>query len=309
MDRLTAYRAFVRTVDLGSQAAAAAELGVSQTMLGRYIRDLEDQLGTRLLNRTTRRQSLTEAGHAFHARVSSALEDLTAAERSVLDLQTEPRGRLRVNAPTTFGVLYLAGQVAAYCERYPQVKVELVLNDRFVDLVEEGYDLAIRIGRLDRSSLIARRLASARAVVCASPAYLARRGTPLCPADLRGHDCQGYTYASQGDEWTFEGPDGVEAVRVSGTLETNSGTAAVAAAIAGLGIILKPTFMVADALRSGALVRLLPDHAPPTVGIHAVYPHARNLSPKVRAFVDLLAAAFRDAPWDRGLFERESTIG
>lgn len=303
MDRLAAYRAFVRTVDLGSQAAAAAEIGVSQTMLGRYLRELEDHLGTRLLNRTTRRQSLTEAGHAFYARVSSALEDLNAAERSVLDLQTEPRGRLRVNAPVTFGSLFLAREVAAFCERHPQVRVELVLNDRFVDLVEEGYDLAIRIGRLDQSSLIARRLAPCRAVVCASPAYLERRGVPQRPADLAGHDCQSYTYASGGDDWRFEGPGGMETVRISGTLETNSGTAAVEAAIAGLGIIMKPTFMVGEAIRTGRLVRLLPDYQPLTIGIHAVYPHARNLSPKVRSFVDRLADSFRDAPWDKGLFD------
>ncbi|UEM05522.1 LysR family transcriptional regulator [Skermanella rosea] len=305
MDRITALAAFVRTVELGSQAAASEDLGLSRAMVGRHIQQLEDRLGVRLLNRTTRKQSLTEAGLAFFEKCASILDQLSEAERVASELQAEPRGTLRVNGPMSFGSPHLASALAAYCERHPQVRIDLVLNDRQVDLVEEGYDVAIRIARLTDSSLIARRLAPIRIVLCASPDYLGRHGAPRTPQDLAGHNCLLYTYSPTPLDWTLVGPDGVETVvRVTGSLSANNGDALVAAAIAGQGIVRQPTFIVGDALRDGRLVTVLPDHALPQPSAYAVYPHARNLSPKVRSFVDFLAGHFRGVPpWDVGLDE------
>ena len=302
MDRFLELSAFVRTVDHGSQAAAARDLGVTPAMVGRYIRALEDRLGTRLLNRTTATQSLTEAGGAFHAQASMILEQVDAAERAASDRQVRPRGTLRVNAPMSFGVHHLAAAVAAFGERHPAVRVELVLNDRVVDLVDEGYDLAVRIGHLPDSGLIARRLAACRMVVCASPEYLAGRGAPSAPAGLREHNCLLYAYDSAGDSWRFHGPAGEQDVRPSGNLVANNGDALLAAALAGQGVVLQPTFIAHQALRDGRLVPLLPDWQLRTLDIHAVYPSSRHLSPKVRSFVDFLAARFGDpASWDAGL--------
>lgn len=303
MDRVVELSAFVPTVDRGSQAAAARELGVTPAMGGRYVRALEGRLGARLLNRTTATQSLTEAGTAFYARASALLEQLEEAEHAASDRQAEPRGALRVNAPMVFGVRFLAAAVATFCDLHPGVRVELVLNDRVVDLVEEGYDVAVRIGRLADSGLVARRLATCRMVLCAASGYLARHGEPRTPADLHGHNCLLYAYASGGDRtWTFHGQHGDEEARLSGNLVANNGEALLAAALDGQGIILQPTFIVGDALRDGQLVRLLRSWQLQDLDVHAVYPSARHLSPKVRSFVDFLAGRFRDPPpWDAGL--------
>jgi len=302
MDRFVELSAFVRTVDRGSQAAAAREIGVTPAMLGRYIGALEGRLGTRLLNRTTATQSLTEAGAAFYARASAILEQLENADHAASDWQAEPRGTLRVNAPMSFGARHLAAAVSGFCALHADVRVEMILNDRVVDLVEEGYDVAVRIGRLADSGLVARRLATCRLAVCASPDYLARRGAPRTPMDLRVHDCLLYTYASGGDAWRFRGEHGEEEVRLVGSLMANNGDALLAAALAGQGVILQPTFIVGDALRQGRLTRLLPGWQLQDLDVHAVYPSARHLSPKVRGFVDFLAARFRDPPsWDASL--------
>ena len=303
MDRFAQLAAFVRTVDRGSQAAAARELGVTPAMVGRYVRALEDRLGARLLNRTTATQSLTEAGAAFYARAAAVLDGLDEAERAASADQAEPRGVLRVNAPMSFGVRYLAAAVAAFCDRHPGVRVELVLNDRVVDLVEEGYDVAVRIGRLADSGLVARRLARCRLVACAAPAYLARRGEPRTPSDLQTHNVLLYAYASDGGgAWSFLGEHGAVAVTLTGNLVTNNGDALLSAALAGQGVVLQPTFIAGDALRAAQLVRLLPDWRLPDRDVHAAYPSARHLSPKVRSFVDFLAGRFRDPPpWDEGL--------
>ena len=301
MDRFTELSALVRTVDRGSQAAAARELGITPAMVGRYIQGLEDRLGTRLLNRTTARQSLTEAGAAFYARANAILEQLEEADNVASDRQAEPQGTLRVNAPMSFGTRHLAAAVAEFCDRYPGVRVEMVLNDRVVDLIEEGYDVAVRIGRLADSGLVARRLAACRLVVCASPGYLARRGWPSTPADLHAHNCLLYAHAGHGGAWLFHNDDGEEDIRPSGNLVANNGDALLAAAQAGQGIILQPTFIVADALRQGLLTRLLPQWRLADLNAYAVYPSARHLSPKVRSFVDFLAGRYRDPPpWDQG---------
>ncbi len=292
VDRFIELSAFVQTVDRGSQAAAARELDVTPAMVGRYVRALEDRLGARLLNRTTATQSLTEAGAAFYARASAVLEQLDEAEHAASDPQAEPRGLLRISAPMVFGVRYLAEAVAAFCNRHPAVRIDLTLDDRVVGLVEEGHDVAVRIGRLVDSSLIARRLATCRMAACASPGYLARNGgMPATPAALGRLNGLLYTYASiRGGTWTFHGPHGEEQIRLGGTLSANNGDALLAAAIAGQGVIVQPTFIVGDALREGRLVRLLPDYRLADLDVHAVYPSARHLSPKVRSLVDFLVA-------------------
>jgi DNA-binding transcriptional LysR family regulator len=303
MDRFAELTALVRTVDRGSQAAAARELRITPAMVGRYIQALEDRLGVRLLNRTTARQSLTEAGVAFYAQASTILEQLEAAETAASERQAEPRGTLRVNAPMSFGAHHLAAAVAEFCGRNAGVRVEMVLNDRVVDLIEEGYDVAVRIGRLADSGLIARRLSTCRLVVCASPDYLARRGTPRTPPDLLEHNCLLYAYASNGGAWRFHGEGGETEVRLAGDVVVNNGDALLAAALAGQGVILQPTFIVGDALRQRRLVRLLPGWQLADLDVHAVYPTTRHLSPKVRSFVDFLTGRFRDPPpwdWDLG---------
>jgi len=300
MDRFAELAALVRTVDCGSQASAARELRITPAMVGRYIQALENRLGVRLLNRTTARQSLTEAGIAFYARAGTILEQLDEAETTASDRQAEPRGTLRINAPMSFGARYLAAAVAGFCDRHPGVRVEMVLNDRMVDLIEEGYDVAVRIGRLADSGLVARRLSTCRLVVCASPGYLARRGTPRTPADLLQHNCLLYSYASNGVAWRFEGDDGETEIRLSGDVVVNNGDALLAAALAGQGVILQPTFIAGSALREGRLIHLLPEWRLGNFDVHAVYPTTRHLSPKVRSFVDFLADRFRDPPpWDR----------
>ena len=303
MDRFAELSAFVRTVERGSQAAAARELGITPAMVGRYVRALEDRLGARLLNRTTTRQSVTEAGALLHAQAVTVLDMLDSAESAIADRHEAPRGQLRVSAPMVFGTRYLAGWLAAFRLLAPTVQIELSLNDRQVDLVEEGYDVALRIGRLADTSLIARRLAPCRMVVCAAPSYLARRGTPATPAALRAHDCLLYSYAAEGRTWTFVGQDGRrEAVEVAGMLVANNGEALQQAAIEGAGIVVQPTFIAGDSVRSGAVVALLPGWTVPALSIYAVYPSMRHLAPKVRVFVDFLSTRLGDLPpWDAGL--------
>ena len=301
MDRFLEMAAFVRTVDRGSQAAAAPELGVTPAMVGRYVRALEDRLGTRLLNRTTATQSLTEAGAAFHAQASLILDQVEDAELAASDQQTEPHGALRVNAPMVFGVRYLAAAMADFGALHPRISINLALNDRVVDLVEEGYDVAVRIGELADTSLIARRLAPCRLVLCATPGYLARAGTPHRPEELGDHNCLRYAYSS-GGTWRLHRAGAVFDFKPQGNLVANNGDALLAASLAHAGITLHPTFIAADALREGRLVQVLPDWSLGSLAVFALYPSVRNLSPKVRGFVDFLANRFGDPPpWDAGI--------
>lgn len=299
MDRLSAMQAFAAVVEQGGFTAAADTLRQSRAMVSKHVQDLEAHLGARLLNRTTRRISLTEAGQVYYERTARLLAELEETEAAVGALQATPRGRLRINTALTFGVLHLAPAVAEYMAAYPEVSIELTLNDRVIDLVEEGYDLAIRIAQLADSNLIARRLAPCRSVVCAAPAYLARHGWPRQPKDLADHNCLGYSYAQPRDEWTFDGPNGPVSVRVRGTLESNNGDALAAAALLGLGIIRTPTFIIGAELRAGTLVPIMPEYRLPDIGIYAVYPHSRHLSAKVRSFVDFLLPRYGEhPPWD-----------
>lgn len=302
MDRLNAIEAFVCVVERGGFAAAATSLRKSRAMVSKHVRDLEERFGARLLHRTTRRVSLTEAGRIYYERCVQVLADLAEADDAVNAQQSSPRGTLRLNAPMSFGTMHLAAAVADFSALHPDVSVDMALNDRIVDLVQEGYDVAVRIGRLADSMLIARRLAPCRMAVCAAPSYLARCGEPRTPAELGGHNCLGYTYMSTWDEWRFEGPNGAQSVRVSGNLNSNNGEALAAAARRGLGIIVQPTFIIGEDLKAGRLVRLLADYQPFEPAISAVYPHARHLSAKVRSFVDFLTGRFGDRPhWDEWL--------
>lgn len=304
MDRLDDLLAFIKVVEARSFTAAAAKLGISKSVVSRRMADLENRLGARLLNRTTRQLSVTEVGQAFYERSVRIVADLEEAERAVADLHAAPRGTLKVSAPMSFGRLHLAPAVAAFLTQQPAIEVELDLNDRYVDLVDEGYDLAIRIGRLKDSTLIARRLAPSRRVVVGSPDYFGRHGKPHAPDDLTAHNCLIYTNTPLAEQWQFRVDGEVRPIRVSGNLKANNGDMLREAALAGVGITVLPTFLVGDALAKGALECVLCPYTISEAGVHAVYPHNRHLSPKVRAFVDFLAGRFGTAPyWDKAVPE------
>ncbi len=299
MDSLSGMAVFARVVEERSFTAAAHQLGLSKAAVSKQVTRLEERLGARLLNRTTRRLNLTEIGAAFYQRCVRILAEAEEAELAVTRLHATPRGTLRVDAPLSFGVRYIAPALPEFMRRYPELRVDLTLTDRFVDLIEEGYDLAIRIAHLPDSSLIARKLGESRRIVCATPDYWAEHGRPAAPADLAGHNCFGYSYLATRNEWRFQGPAGPAAVRVAGSLTSNNGDILRAAALGGLGVVLTPTFMVCDDLRAGTLEPVLADFPVEPQGIHAVYPHNRHLSAKVRAFVDYLLESFgATPPWD-----------
>lgn len=292
---------FAQVVDSRSFSAAAARLGVSKSAVSKQIAKLEDRLGARLLNRTTRTLSPTDAGQDFYERCIRVAREVEEAERAITHLSAEPRGLLRLNAPASFGREYLAPLVPEMLARWPELRIEALFEDRFVDVVAEGFDLVIRITRLQDSSLVARRIASCRRVVCAAPAYLERHGVPRSPADLLQHDCILYSYATDQNEWEFVGPDGrLETVRVDGRLRANNAEVTLAALLAGAGLALSPDFIVGPAIAAGRLVPLLTDYDNPFGAIYAVWPHNRNLAPKVRAVVDFLVERFAEEPiWER----------
>lgn len=300
MDRLAAMEAFVRVTESRSFSQAARRLRSSKSVVSRLVSSLEAELGVRLFNRTTRSLTLTEAGQGYYERCARILADIDEANASVSQLQAAPRGRLRINAPMSFGFLHLAPAIPDFLARYAEVEVDMTMNDRFVDLVEDGFDLAVRIGRLADSSLVARKLAPMRRVVCASPAYLETRGFPASPEDLAAHDCLCYSNVALSDEWRFVSLDGMAwPVEVKGRLRTNNGDALRTAALQGVGLAYLPTFIVGGDLQAGTLISLLGDYIPQDSAVHAVYPHSRHLSPKVRAFVDFLADRFGPRPyWD-----------
>lgn len=296
---LDVLQVFVRIAETGSVSAAARDLGLSKSAASKKLAALEDRLGARMVNRTTRRLSLTEAGADFLERAQRILAELEEAEQAVGRLTDEPRGTLRVNAPMSFGVLHVAPALADFMTRYPELAVTLDLDDRRISLVEEGYDVAVRIADLPDSSLVARRLAPARQAVCASPAYWARHGVPAHPRDLARHNCLIYTYLPAQNDWRFRGPGGPLTVRVAGNLKANNGDVLREAALAGLGVCLAPTFLVGDDVRAGRLVTALDGFAEDSLTIYAVYPHRRHLPAKVRAFVDFLVGRFGPHPyWD-----------
>ncbi len=299
LEPLSEMALFARLVDAGSLTAAARQLGRSKSAVSKQLARLEDRLGARLLNRTTRRQALTEVGRVFYEHCARLLVEAEAAAASVANLQAAPRGLLKVNSPMSFGVLHLAPAIPEFLARYPEMQIEMALNDRVVDLLDEGYDVGVRIGRLPDSSLVARRLAPSRRVVCGAPAYFARHGRPLRPADLKQHACLRYTNLPLGEEWRFSGPPLVETVRIAGPFAANNGEALREAALAGLGLIMAPTFIVGPDLLAGRLETVLTDYGDDAGAVFAVYPHKRHLSAKVRAFIDFLAERFGPEPyWD-----------
>jgi len=297
LDRITGMRIFVRAVSAGSLSAAGRHLGISPAMATKHVDALEAHLGVKLLHRTTRRLSLTEAGSDYLDACLRILPEIEEAEASAASQRVEARGLLRMNVPLTFGSRYIAPLVPAFSQRHPAVRVELGLNDSQVDLIDGGWDMAVRIGRLADSTLQARRLADCPLVVCAAPAYLDERGVPRKVADLAQHNCLSYTL-SQSKDWTF-GRDGNARVTVSGDLLANNGSALVAAAVGGQGIIYQPQFIVAGALRRGELVVLELDKPAMDVGgIHLLYPPDRRPPAKVRVMADYLIESFKDeVPW------------
>lgn len=302
MTRFDFLQAFVRVAETGSFSEAARRLGLSKSMVSRQVSSLEAELGVRLLHRTTRSLSPTEAGRAYLERCQRILADLDEANQLVSRLQAVPRGRLRVSAPLSFGISHLSAALPGFLERYPEIELEMNMTDRHVDLVEEGWDVAVRIGRLADSSLIQRRLAPIRRLAAASPAYLERRGKPLVPQDLEGHDCLTHGGAVVA-EWRFVSPEGQALqVGVHGRFLADNGDVLRDMAVAGLGVVMLPSFFLGDDIRAGRLVPLLERFIPLDVSLNAVYPHGRHLSPKVRAFVDYLAETFGPEPyWDRGI--------
>jgi DNA-binding transcriptional LysR family regulator len=285
-----------------SYARAAQELGLSPSGVSRVVTRLEERLGARLVQRTTRKLSLTEAGAAFHGRASQILADLADAEAEVQSTVARPKGTLKVTASVVFGQLYLAPLLPELLDYFPELSIEMSLTNRFVDLIEEGIDLAIRIGSLADSRLVARRLCTNRRVLVASPGYLARRGTPRAVADLARHQCVLFTGFARPGEWKLIGPDGPATVSVSGRVATNNVETLTTAAKQGFGITVGATLSVGPALLSGELVRVLPDYQLEPTAVFAVYPSARQLSTKTRAAVDFLAKKLGDPPtWDKAL--------
>lgn len=296
MDRFLEMQTFTTVVDAGSFVKAAEALALSKAAVSRYVAELEARLGVRLLHRTTRRLSLTEEGQVFYARSKELLGGVAEAEAEITSRSVNATGLLRVNAPVTFGILHLAPLWGVFRGLHPQVSLDLTLADRVVDLVEEGYDLAIRIAILPSSTLISKRLASTRVVLCASPQYLQTHGTPVHPAELSQHAVMAYTYWSSGDEWRFDGPEGPVSVMTQPCLRTNSGDTCRAAALAHQGIILQPTFLVGQDLAAGTLIELMPAYRSIELGIYAIYPSRKYVAPKVRALVDFLASHFVNHP-------------
>jgi len=298
MDNFTGMAVFARVVEANSFTEAARRLGMSKAAVSKQVSKLEERLGARLLNRTTRRLSLTEVGAAFYERCARIVAEAEDAELAVTRLNATPRGTLKIDVPVNFGMQYLAPLLPPFMLQHPDLRVDMTFNDRFVDLIEEGCDLAVRIGQLADSSLVARKLAETRSVICAAPSYWDRHGRPGDPSDLAHHDCFAYSYLATGSEWRLQGPGGEVAVRVSGSLTANNGDVLRQAAVAGLGVVAMPVFIVCDDLRSGRLEQVLRAWQPATRGIYAVYPPNRHLSAKVRAFIDHLVGALDPAPWE-----------
>jgi DNA-binding transcriptional LysR family regulator len=301
MDRFTSLSVFVAAVDQGSLTGAARSLGITPAMAGKHVAAVEADLGARLLHRTTRKLHLTDVGRAYYQSCRHILESLHDATQAARDLQAEPRGTLRITAPTTFGALHMGAPIAAFIRRYPGVTVEMSLEDRFVDLIAGGFDLAIRIGRLEDSSLIARRLAQSGMIACASPSYLAEKGHPLVPSDIARMDRLAFSQATSPGDWSFTDAAGY-LHRVEGPIRFHADNMQMllAAALAGAGIVYGPTFVFDRHLAEGTLIRVLPEYSTQNLGIHAVYPTARFVSATVRHFIDLLETWFADnARWDQ----------
>ena len=298
MDRFQEMQSFVAVVEAGTFVGAAEALDISKAAVSRQVGTLEARLGVRLLHRTTRRLSLTGEGEVFYARSKELLGQLEESEAEVTARSGQAVGQIRINAPVTFGILHLADLWAGFRSQNPRVTLDITLSDRLVDLVEEGYDLAIRIARLPSSSLVSRKLSGTRMVLCASPEYLERFGTPTHPDELSQHPVWAYSYFAHGEEWPFQGPTG-EALRarINPVVRTNSGDTCRVAALQHQALVLQPSFLVGADLAAGRLVEVLPAYRSLELGIYAVYPTRKHVSSKVRLLIDYLIDAFQRRRW------------
>ena len=299
MDTIEGMRTFLAVVSEGSFSRAAERLGMSPQLVSKYVGQLERRLNVRLLNRSTRQMSITEAGHAYYGRCQQVLADIDEMESTVSELTAKARGTLRINAPMSYGILHLTRAIVEYQSTQPEVDINLTLNDRVVDIVSEGFDLAIRIAELDDSSLVARKLAPIRLVVCGAPEYFQKRGVPQTPEQLSEHQCLGYAYFSDRDVWRFERGGKSHAVQIDGRFSANNGDVLRLSAIAGAGIVLQPTFLVGGDIRAGRLQIVLEKYRVKELSLYAVYAHRQYLSAKVRTFVDFLTGYWGFPPrWD-----------
>jgi DNA-binding transcriptional LysR family regulator len=296
MDRITSMTTFVKVVDTGGFSAAARALNLSPSVVTNHIQSLEERLGVRLLNRSTRKVSLTEIGQAYYDRSVRILEELDNADGVAEALQSKPRGILRLNTSVAMPSI-IAPVIAEFVARYPEASVSIVATSRTVDLVEEGFDMAIRSVPTPHSSLIIRHLASYRFVVCGAPDYFASRGKPERPTDLVQHNCMSYPDAPWGTDWYFASSDADQAVPITGNLQANNVDSLRQAALLGQGLIYMPTFLISDEFKSGRLVAVLTEFPTVERSIDAIYPHRQHLSAKVRGFIDLTAKHFHDARW------------
>lgn len=297
MDKFESIRAFTQVVNAGGFAAAAREMGLSRSQVNKLVIALENELGVQLLHRSTRVVTPTETGLAFHERCVEILASLEEAERSITQMQEQPRGRLKVNAPMTFGTMHLAPALADFLVQYPDLQMQLTLNDRLIDPIEEGFDVTVRIAQpTESASLIVHPLTTAPRVVCAAPSYLEQYGTPVHPDDLRQHSCLHYGQLAVDAEWTLIGLDGEHTIAVNGVWCSNNGEVLKDAAVRGLGITLLPTFIVRQELQQGTLQIVLPDYHPPELSVSVIYPVNRHLSTKVRLLVNFLQERFSEQP-------------
>jgi DNA-binding transcriptional LysR family regulator len=305
MGRFAGIEALVAVVDGGSFRAAGERLGVATSMVSRRVSQLERRLGSRLLHRTTRRLTLTDAGRNFYQRAVQILAELDEAEQSVATEHGELRGAIRLAAPLSFGLRHLSGAITEFLDAHPAIELNLDLNDRTVNLIEDGFDLAVRIGELQDSTLVARRLGVSRAVTCASRAYIERHGEPRHPEDLRGHIGLQYSNIGYGQHWRYETPEGDTVfAQPQIRIRANNGEALACAAVAGLGITTGPTFILGAYLSEGTLNRILKDFRQPAAGIYALYPPGRMMPRRIQAFSDFLAERFGEHPyWDEPSFD------
>jgi DNA-binding transcriptional LysR family regulator len=296
MDKLAAMGAFTKVVASGSYAEAARRLGLTRSAVSKAVSELEDELGARLLDRTTRRVTPTEAGLAYYERCLAILAQVEETEAQVSRLHDQPKGVLRVNAPMSFGMMYLSGAIAGFMQTYADLKVELTLTDRFIDPLEEGVDVTIRVGALDDSSLIARRIGSTALTFVASPAYLQAHGEPQSPADLTHHRALIYGHSTAAQRWKLKDGSASISTPVNGCLASNNGDVLRDAAVAGIGIARLPVFLVCNEIRAGTLREVLAPHVPNALDIHALYAPNRYLAAKTRVFIDYLIDRFGKVP-------------
>jgi DNA-binding transcriptional LysR family regulator len=292
MDKVASIRAFVKVIETGSFAEAGRQLRLSRSAVSKYVAEPEQSVGVQLLNRTTRHSSPTESGQIYFERVLAILSELDAADEAVAYAQSRPSGLLRINAPMSFGTLRLGPAIAEFMERYPEVKLQVVLSDDLLDPVQDGFDVTLRIAELESSSLIARKITQIERAICASPDYLARHGTPAHPRELRDHVSLTYGFLLTGNQWKLTGDDGDHWIQPSWSLCVNNAEVLRDAAIKGRGIALIPTFIAASALEKGTLCAVLQEYRAPPLALYAIYPSTRHLSLKVRLFVDFLVARF-----------------